>query len=67
MNGGRVLKLLKTSKLPHGVEFPAGTEIEIVMDVVYMGGYPLPFAMQATFLKWIKDNPTLFQDVTRKW
>jgi hypothetical protein len=67
MNGGKVLKLLKISKLPHGVELPVGSEIEIVMDVVYMGGYPLPFNMQATILKWINDNPTLFKDVTRKW
>lgn len=63
----KVYKLLKDSRLPTGVELKAGQEIEIVTDVVYMGGYPLPAAHQATFLKWIVENPKLFRDETRTW
>ena len=63
----KVLKLLKESKLNNGVSFPVGQELEIVMDVVYIGGYPLPPNMQSTTLNWITENPTLFSDVTKNW
>lgn len=63
----KVLKLLKETTLQNGVKFNAGQEIEIVTDVVYITGYPLPPNMQATTLNWIKQNPTLFKDVTRNW
>ena len=45
----------------------AGQEIEIVMNVVYMGGFMLPPEMQPLFLEWIKNNPALFEDDTRNW
>jgi hypothetical protein len=63
----RVFKLKKAAKLPNGVSLPEGQELEVVTDVVYMGGHPIPFEMQATMLKWIKENPTLFTDVTKNW
>lgn len=63
----KVLKLIKGTTLQNGVAFPAGQELEIVMDVVYMGGYPLPPNMQALVLNWINANPLLFKDVTKKW
>ena len=63
----RVLRLKRETTLQNGVKFPAGQEIEVVMDVVYMGGYPLPINMQAMTLHWIKENPNLFDDVTKKW
>ena len=63
----KVLTLLKETTLKNGVKFPAGQEIEIVMDVVYVGGYPLPPNMQALTIHWITQNPTLFKDVTKKW
>jgi hypothetical protein len=63
----KVLKLLKETKLQNGVKFDAGQEIEIVMDVVYVGGYPLPPNMQGMTLNWINQNPTLFKDITRNW
>lgn len=62
-----VFKLLKKSTLQNGVTLPEGQEIEVVMDVVYMQGYPIPLNMQAMVLNWIKSNPNLFVDVTRKW
>ena len=63
----RVFKLNKETKLQNGVTFPKGQELEVVMDVVYVGGYPLPPNMQALVLNWIKTNPTLFTDTTKKW
>lgn len=63
----KVYQLLKESKLQNGVEFPSGQEIEIVMDVVYINGFPLPPNMQATTYNWITSNPSLFKDVTRNW
>lgn len=62
-----VYKLLKDSRLPTGVELKAGQEIEVVQDLVYMGGYPLPSEHQQVFINFIERNPTLVKDVTRKW
>ena len=52
-----------------GPEMPLfeGQEIEIVMDVVYINGYPVPPAMQPLFYNWVKNNPDLFVNVTKKW
>jgi len=44
-----------------------GQEIEIVMDVVYINGFPVPPVLQNTFYLWIKNNPDLFVNVTKKW
>ena len=63
----RVYKLLKETTLKNGVTFPAGQEFEIVMDVVYIGGHLLATNMQAMVLNWIKANPALFKDTTKKW
>lgn len=63
----RVMKLKKDAVLPNGITFKAGTEIEIVMDVVYMGGYPIPPALQPTLYNWISDNPNLFINETRRF
>jgi hypothetical protein len=63
----KVFKLLKKTTLQNGVVLPEGQELEVVMDVVYVGGYPLPPNMQALVLNWIKNNPNLFADVTRNW
>lgn len=63
----RVFKLKADAKLQNGIELKAGQEIEVVTDVVYMGGYPLPPNTQATVLKWIVDNPKLFLDITKNW
>lgn len=63
----RVFKLKKAFTLQNGVEFPAGQELEVVMDVVYVGGYPLPPNMQSLVLNWIKNSPALFTDTTKNW
>jgi hypothetical protein len=63
----KVFRLNQSTRLQNGIEFPKGQEIEVVMDVVYIGGFPLPPSVQATTLNWIKENPTLFKDDTRNW
>jgi len=49
-----------------GMDLKGGTEIEIVMDVVYMQGFMLPASLQNYMFKWITGNPDLFQDDTRR-
>ena len=63
----RVYRLKIDTRLQNGIELKAGQEIEVVTDVVYMGGYPIPPTTQATVLNWIKTNPNLFNDVTKNW
>jgi len=63
----KVFRLLKTVTLKNGVKLLEKQELEVVMDVVYMEGYPIPPNIQALILNWIKTNPSLFVDVTRKW
>ena len=63
----KVLRLINEATLKNGVTLPAGQEIEIVMDVVYMSGYPLPPNMQSIMLTWITANPTLFTETTKNW
>lgn len=67
MTQNKVLKLKNAATLSNGVNFPAGQEIEIVMDVVYIGGYPLPPNMQNNILNWVNNNPNLFNETTLKW
>ena len=63
----KVVELLETTRLKNGVVFDKGQEIEIVMDVVYVNGYPLPPEMQPMILSWINENNKLFKETTRKW
>jgi len=63
----KVVELLEKTRLKNGVVFDKGQEIEIVMDVVYVSGYPLPPEMQAMVLSWINENSKLFKETTRKW
>lgn len=63
----RVYRLKKASSLAHGMELPEGQEIEIVQDVVYMGGYMIQPELQSTLYNWIVNNPNLFEDITRNW
>ncbi len=63
----RVYKLKQDTEVMKGVTLQAGQEIEVVMDVVYMNGYPLPPNLQPAFFSWIENNPKLFIDDTRQW
>lgn len=63
----KVYRLKNAAEVAKDMNLPAGQELEIVMDVVYVNGYPVPPALQPLFLGWITKNPQLFDDDTRKW
>jgi len=63
----KVYRLLKEASPLSGHAFPLNHEFEIVRDVVYGGGNPLPPNMQGMFYEWITKNPKLFKDDTRSW
>ena len=63
----KVVKLTEDAKPRKDFEFKKGQEFEIVMDVVYMNGFPIPRELQGTFYNWITKNPKLFEDDTRQW
>jgi hypothetical protein len=65
MIGNKVIILKKDALVVNTkLTFKKGQEFEIVRDVVYMGGFPLPPEFQPVMLKWINDNPLLFNDRT---
>jgi len=64
---GQVYRLKKNAVLGNGIELKAGQELEIVMGVVYMGGFPIPFEMQQLFINFINNHKDLFVDDTRTW
>jgi hypothetical protein len=63
----KVYKLKQDSEIASGISLPAGQELEIVQDVVYVNGNMVPPEYQALFLKWIVNNPNFFTDDTRQW
>ena len=63
----KVYKLKADAVVMKDLLLKAKQEIEIVMDVVYMSGHPLPPNLQPIFYNWITGNPKLFDDVTRNW
>jgi len=63
----RVYKLKAAGQVAQDMPLPAGQELEIVMDVVYVNGNMVPPHMQSLFYGWIVNNPTLFDDVTKNW
>lgn len=67
MIANRVYRLKKATEVAKNMPLPAGQELEIVTDVVYINGNMVPPAMQSLFYGWIVSNPTLFDDVTKKW
>jgi len=63
----KVVKLTEDSKPRKDFDFKKGQEFEIVMDVVYINGFPVPRELQPLFYTWITKNPKLFKDDTRQW
>jgi hypothetical protein len=61
----KVLRVKKETKIPIGINWPAGFEFEIVRDVIYVQGNMLPPQYQTLMLVWVNNNPTLFEDDTR--
>jgi hypothetical protein len=63
----KVYKLKKATSVAKNMPLPAGQEIEIVMDVVYINGNMVPPNMQDMFYNWVTKNPDLFDNVTKIW
>lgn len=63
----RVYKLKQAAEVGKDMPLPAGQEIEIVTDVVYVNGNMVPPDLQLLFYSFIINNPTLVEDVTRQW
>lgn len=63
----KVYKLKKATEVAKNMPLPAGQEIEIVMDVVYINGNMVPPNMQEMFYNWVTKNPDLFDNVTKIW
>jgi hypothetical protein len=63
----KVYRLKKAAEVAKDMSLPAGQEIEIVTDVVYVNGHMVPPSLQELFYAWIMSNPSLFDDVTRNW
>lgn len=57
--------LKKDVQITKHVNLKRGQEIEVVNDVVYMGGYPVTLDLQSVMLEWIKNNPKLLVNDTR--
>jgi len=67
MIDSRVYRVKQPIEIMKGITLQKGQELEIVRDVVYMNGYPIPPEMQPIFYAFIINNPTLFEDDTRQW
>ena len=53
--------------IPDEMTFINGEEFQIVADVVYMRGFPLPPGMQVAVIDWIDKNKNLFIGDTRNF
>lgn len=62
-----VYRLKEAVEVAKDMPLPAGQEVEIVMDVVYINGYPVPPTMQKLFLDYVTNNVSKFEDITKKW
>lgn len=65
--GQKIVRLKSEYDFGNSMKFPAGTEIEIVNDVVYMGGQPVDFRWQKMIFDWVNNNPNLFTEDFRRF
>lgn len=63
----KVFKLKKDVEVGKDMPLKMGQEIEVVLDVIYINGYPLPPELQDLFYNFVMDNPLLFDDATKNW
>jgi hypothetical protein len=63
----KVFRLIKDIEVARNIPLQAGQEIEVVMDVVYINGFPLQPELQPLFLKFVNENQSILEDVTKKW
>lgn len=63
----KVYKLTKNVEVARNMPLQSGQEIEVVMDVVYINGFPLQPELQPLFLRFVNENQSILEDVTKKW
>jgi len=63
----KVFRLKEAAEVAKDITLPAGQEIQIAKDVVYINGGIVPSNMQMLFYYWIINNPDLFNDVSQKY
>jgi hypothetical protein len=63
----RVYRLKQDVEIGKDMPLKKGQELEIVTDVVYCNGNMIPPLMQDLFYRFIVNNQTLFDDVTKAW
>jgi hypothetical protein len=63
----KVYRLTKNVEVGRNMPLQAGQEIEVVMDAVYINGNPLQPELQPLFLKFVMENQSILEDVTKKW
>ena len=54
----------------YNLKFPSGTEFEIVADIVYMSGLPLPLEFQKVIYDWLvtnMSNQNMFREDLRRF
>lgn len=61
----KIVVLKKDANATNKLPFKANDEFHIVMDVVYMNGFPLPMEFQPIIINWIQDNGKLFREIYR--
>lgn len=66
MNSG-VYRLKQDSVVIKDIEFKSGQEIEVVQNVIYVNGHPLPLHFQNLIMNWMDNNPNLFINDTRNY
>ena len=62
----KIYRVKQESVIPKlNLTLKQGQELEVVMNVVYMGGFMVQTNLQAAMLEWIKANPSLLIEITK--
>jgi len=57
----------KDVKVNDDLNFKKNQEIEVVNNVIYIGGHPLDFNLQGIILNWMEHNLFLFKTDNRNF
>lgn len=61
----KIFKTKKEYKITKNVTLPVNTEIQVVNDVIYMGGHPVSIELQDILLKWLINNESELIDESK--
>lgn len=64
MDSNRNYKVREDADGPMGITFKKGQEIQLVRNMVYIGGFPLQQDYQSAVMTWISNNKKLLIDIT---